>query len=382
MSMDEAKLALLAVWNPVFKPETIAAHVESLKQAPADRKWTWWGRFYVGKRAIEEVLPTVTHGRLSRDVERVLYVTNFSSLHALRIDQIHVGVLPDEEFAQAPSYYRESQHQIPLWFRVRDVRVLHWQQLPTLTALAEMAEVELKKETGLFERSAFGKVDPYAAHKWDWPVLVDGRPVRELFPEGETFFSNPLTIAPQAILDSIEFLRLAHPELWTSLDPGAQLALASAEMVQRVTQGQQDFDVATAAIGLTRALEIELCRRLVLEGVVPALEQRVGRERLEKELFRKDDPLRWWLKRAPPTLGESIFALRNVRALSREAGWSEVTELSHDSHLGRIEGAAKLRNDVAHGAAVPREKVEQLFGELWGEQPLFERLRRALAQVA
>lgn len=378
--MDETRLALLAVWNPYFKPETIAAHVESLKQAPADRKWTWWGRFYVGKRAIEEVLPTVTHSRLSRDVERVLYVTNFSSLHALRIDQLHVGRLPDDEFALAPAYYRESQHQIPLWFRVRDVRVLHWQQLPTLTALAEMAEVELKE--GAFIRSSFGKVDPYAAHQWNWPVLVDGRPVDELFPAGEEFFSRPLTIAPQAILDSIEVLKEAHPELWTSLDPGSQLALASAEMVHRVTQGQQAFDVATAAIGLTRALEIELCRRLVLEVAIPRLTERVKAERLERELFKGDEHRPWYVRKMPPTLGEAIFALRNLRSLSRDAGWNELAELSNDEHLVRIDAASKLRNEVAHGAAVPREKVEQLFGELWGREPLFERIRRALAPLA
>lgn len=380
MSMDESELGLLAVWNPVVKPETIAAHVESLHRAPEDRKWTWWGRLYVGKRPIQEVLPTVTHERLSRDVERVLYVTNFSSLHALRIDRIHLGHLPEVELHQAPPYYGESEHAIPLWFRVRDIRVVHWQQEPTLTALAEMAEVELRE--GTFVRSAFGRVDPYAAHRWDWPVLVDARPVRELFHPGVKYWHAPETVAPQVIHASSRRLRDRHPTLWSELDAGSQLALASADSVHQLAQRQTRFDIASAAIGYTRALEIELCRRLLLEAALPPLRAALGEEGLEQLLLRGKDARRWWKERPhPPTLGESVFALRHLREPSQEAGWSAMVALSEKDQLERLRAAAQLRNDAAHGQNVSARDVDRLFNELWGERPLFARIQEALLQL-
>jgi len=378
--MDESRLALLAVWNPVVKPETIAAHVESLRLAPEDRKWTWWGRLYVGKRAIQEVLPTVTHERLSREVERVLYVTNFSSLHALRIDRIHLGPLPEVELRQAPPYYGESEHAIPLWFRVRDIRVVHWQQEPTLTALAEMAEVELRD--GAFIRSSFGRVDPYAAHRWDWPVLVDARPVGELFPPAVSYWRAPETVAPQPIQASIRRLRDRHPGLWSQLDPGSQLALASADSVHQLAQQQTRFDIASAAIGYTRALEIELCRRLLLEAALPPLRAAFGDDGLEQLLFRGKEARRWWKEHLhPPTLGESVFALRSLREASLEAGWSALVALSERDQLDRLRIAARLRNDAAHGQNVSARDVVRLFDELWGERPLFARIQEALLQL-
>lgn len=380
MSMDETRLGLLAVWNPVVKPETIAAHVERLDRSPEGRKWTWWGRLYVGKRPIQEVLPTVTHERLSRDAERVLYVTNFSSLHALRIDRIHLGPLNDVELRQAPPYYGESEHAIPLWFRVRDIRVIHWQQEPTLTALAEMAEVELRD--GSFVRSSFGRVDPYAAHRWDWPVLVDARPVTELFPPGVKYWPSPETVAPQLIQDSSRRLRERHPDLWSELDAGSRLALASADSVHQLAQGQTRFDIASAAIGYTRALEIELCRRLLLEAALPPLRAALGEEGLEQCLFRGRDARRWWRDRPhPPTLGESVFALHHLREPSQEAGWSAMVALSEKHQLERLRAAARLRNEAAHGQNVAARDVNRLFEELWGEQPLFATIQQALLEL-
>jgi len=375
--IDESKLGLLAVWNPIVKPETIAAHVESLRQAPADRAWTWWGRVYAGRKHIREVLPTLTHERLSREVPRVLYVTNFSALHALRIDAIHLGELPEQELAQTPAYYRETEHAIPLWFRVRDVKVVHWQQGPTLTALSEMAEVSLKE--GRFERSSFGKVDPYASHRWDWPVLVDAPDVETLFPAGERFFQRPETVAPQAIRASIDDLSRAHPALWESLDQGSQLALASAEMVHRIGRNQAHFDAATAAIGLTRALEIELCRRLLVETVLPAIRARAGLDEagLCAVLFGSGETRPWYQKKIPPPLGDASIALGNLRETARAADWKRLAALSDREDRRRIDDARDLRNDVSHGRDVSITRVEALFRELWGASPLFQRIRDA-----
>lgn len=379
--IDESKLGLLAVWNPIVKPETIAAHVESLRHAPPDRAWTWWGRVYAGSKNIRDVLPTVTHERLTRDVSRVLYVTNFSSLHALHIDAIHLGELSELERSQTPTYYRETNHAIPLWFRVRDVRVVHWQQGPTLAALAEMAEVALKGDR--FERSSFGKVDPYASHRWDWPVLVDAPDVKALFPPGQTFFQRKETVAPQAIHASIDDLSRAHPVLWESLDQGSQLALASAEMVHRMGRNQAHFDAATAAIGLTRALEIELCRRLLVETVIPALRVRHGldEQRLCAQLFANGEPRAWYTKRTPPPLGDTVIALGNLRDRARAVDWKGLLTLSDPADRERIEAARDLRNDVTHGRGVALAQVEALFRELWGDSPLFQRILDARSEI-
>src|SRR5690606_1656839 len=98
------------------------------------------------------------------------------------------------------------------------------------------------------------------------------------------------------------------------------------------------------------ALEIELCRRLLLEAALPPLRAALGQEGLDQIFARGRESRRWWGERPhAPTLGESVFTLRYLREPSEEAGWSALVALSQKEQLERLRTAAQLRNDAAHG---------------------------------
>jgi hypothetical protein len=99
--VDPVEIALLTVWNPFRKSDTIEAHVEKLR----GRRWTWWGRVYEGGKPPESFFDpargawswfeSLAHEAKVRTL--VLYVTSFDSLHALHVDRIVRGLPSAEE---------------------------------------------------------------------------------------------------------------------------------------------------------------------------------------------------------------------------------------------------------------------------------------------
>jgi len=137
-----ANVALLTVWNPRLFPRTIEEHVAELKAAPTEACWTWWGRIYLGKKSGPALLgkwPWLEALQAELCVRPVvMYATSFDALHALLVDKL-VFDSPDD--GRVPAYYREQPH-VALWFRVRDIRALHWNSFAVATALEALRVVE------------------------------------------------------------------------------------------------------------------------------------------------------------------------------------------------------------------------------------------------
>src|SRR5690606_9123941 len=91
---------------------------------------------------------------------------------ALLVDEVRFGwELPEEERPFAPKYYWEQEAHPALWFRVRDARALAFRQIDTLRYFFDSGELE----AGLIG------FDPFAAYKWEYPIVVRGPSAEETF---------------------------------------------------------------------------------------------------------------------------------------------------------------------------------------------------------
>ncbi|MFO7155911.1 MAG: hypothetical protein DIU72_004760 [Pseudomonadota bacterium] len=343
---------LLSVWNPYFEPETIQVHVEILRQY---RK-VWWARLYRGER-MDRAACRDKYARLAQlwDDARaegrcvVLFVTNFVALHALLVDEILFGPeLPPEEIAYAPAHYFQEPDDPKgpwpvLWFRVRDVRALAYDQVHTLRYFFDRE----------IDAGDFG-YDPFASFKWRYPEVAMAPPAEEIFdPEllagrARMFADLHETLFPPEVQTARVELEKKLGETWLGLEERSRTFLASGWVVYRQFRRHRDFDLSNSLTGAMRAVETELCDALV-KSIVKAL-------RLEYVFGN------WEI-----TLGACNKYLDELANRANQGGVRALELLAtNGSWRDWLERFVALRNDTAHGKVVKRQRVERAWAELVG----------------
>ncbi len=348
--MDEREHQLLTVWNPYFEPETIQVHVELLRQHGK----VWWARLYRGQ-PIDTEAARAKYAHVAEiwppsRKEGVLFATNFVMLHALRVDAVIFGrALPPEEVAFAPAhYFQEPEDAVgpwpALWFRVRDVRALSFNQVETLRHFFDR----------VIDAADFG-YDPFASFKWRYPVVVRGPTVERLFDRallggrGRIFADLPETLFPPEVQNARRQLEERLGPHWGRLEERSRIFLASSWVVFNQYRKHRDFDLSSALTGAARAVETELCTHIV-KPTVRAL-------RIEA-LFGAQ----------PLTLGAAAKFLDAVAERAREAGVTALWELAaNETWRAWLDRFVDLRNDSMHTTQVRRGRVIEAWNELLAE---------------
>lgn len=367
--VDPGKVQLLTVWNPYVFDETIEQHVEALRAAPAQRKWSWWGRIYAGRHRcddpalIEEKWPWAR--AMAEQLEKreaVLYVTSFESLHAVRIDAIHFGNLPDTERAVAPLYYFREPRCVPLWFRIRDIRALAWRSHQVAEMLRELMELT-------YEQNAFAftgwRLDPYAAVAHTWPVPVVAPDVEATLLGRSDWHTDDTTAHPQSILQARKWLERKHPVLMRQLSPATTTALATARLLLDDPRHKEDpLDLGAVLLAIARAMEHELCTRLVGE-LVQRLEQ-VESPRQLRDIIKTRDWPGAGVRYQSPTIGAAPHVLNAFGSWLRGRNGPDLPAVRPDFQRWLTQ-FARTRNDAAHGRSTQRvEDVRTCWDEVVG----------------
>lgn len=348
MENHETKVEqLLTVWNPYFHPQTIQVHVEALRKNGK----VWWGRLYRGRELNEEEAKAkfAEVRRIAGEAEAagrdlVLFATNHVQLHALRVDQVRFGsTLPEEERPFVLSYYRELEARPALWFRVLDVRALSFDQLETLRYFFDSGEVE----AGLIG------FDPFAAYKWEYPIVVRGPAAERLF--------DPSLLRGRARLHAHHAETLFPPEvqrarrevgrrlgpLWERLEEKSRHFLASGWLVHSRYGSLRDFDRSSSFSGVARAVETELCEATIGPWV--------DRWRLRRAIFGG----------GRLTLGAVERALDELAALGEEKGAGALVELAGNRQWRRwLRRFVELRNEAAHPSMVRASRFSRAWEEV------------------
>jgi len=350
--MENKVPQLLSVWNPYFEPETIQVHVEILRQ----HRKVWWARLYRGNR-LDRAACRDKYARVAdlwdearaQGRQVVLFVTNYVMLHALLVDEILFGPeLPPEEIPYAPAHYFQEPDDPKgpwpvLWFRVRDVRALAFDQVHTLRFFFDRE----------IDAGDYG-YDPFASFKWRYPEVAMAAPAEAIFdPEhlagrARMFADLPETLFPPEVQNACDELEKKLGETWLGLEERSRIFLASGWVVYRQFRKHRDFDLSHSFAGAMRAVETEFCDALV-RPIAKAL-------RLESIFGQKQ-----------PTLGACNKCLDELASRAKQEGILALEPLvTNETWREWLERFVALRNDTAHGKLVRRSRIEEAWSELVG----------------
>lgn len=361
---------LLSVWNPYTEPQTIAEHVSILRTT---HRHVWWGRIKEGARLTAEQArrdkwPRVARlAALAAGRTPTLFVTDYQSLHALKVEEVRFGdELPPGEEALAPGYYRVQRKHVPLWFRVSDVRAISHDRLTTLRYFAE--ELGPVAALGADPASHGGfHYDPFASCTHVYPIVVPGPPTDAIFDPARLVVRGrpvllhahlPETLFPPEIGEAYAELegRLGR-ETWLRLEEKSRSFLATAWVIHGRHARATGFDHAVIVTGLARALEAE-----IWEGIVDRLHRLAEREGVAAGLEAIARPEHRTLGSASfhllPSLAPAAGALGlpEVECWARDRDWT--------AWLGRF---VEVRNRSSHAGEVSvaafRKHWEQLLPE-------------------
>jgi hypothetical protein len=291
--------------------------------------------------------------------EKILYVTDFVTVHALRWDRLVIGDLGVEERAAAPDYYFDREdRQVAVWFRVRDLRLVASSQMESLAYFQESLGRVLGPETPEF--SDF--FSPYASQATPYPLIIEGSAAKSIFsyPQGVTGLGEGMLYAdddtyvfPSAVRRALATLEGKIRDIWEDLNQNAKLYLASAAVVTE--QGADDplFDYTGAAACAAKAVEAEIVRDLI--PLILAKSQDLGDEKKTGEPGRQD------------TLGQALHRMDGLLAsLTGDAGEC-VKQLVVGGAWRRWMGAfVRWRGRKLHAEPVNRSEITKTWEDLFG----------------
>lgn len=342
---------LLFVWNPLLSPTAIREHVTVLRApCPDAPRHVWWGRLYQGRRTDAELrekwadLTRLVEGHEADRRELIVFVTDYRSLHVMRVDKVILPGEPGPPPGRIPSYY-ECKARVPLWLRVRDIRVLSYRQTSTLEYLYQH----------LREGDYGYGFDPYAAREFYFPIVV--KPVEPIGLE-QLFSDSRHDMKDRLFADDDDVLaepRVREAEkraagimgpLWPRLESSSRVFLASSSAIELAdSPSSQGFDLSNALVGLAKAVEVEL-----VEGVLdpaariedPKLSRLLSEARQKVGHFTLGS---WCILRNRAFQGAARRAAPALRRLTADHDW-----------LAWIASFAELRNAALHRGMVSTEQ--------------------------
>lgn len=188
--------------------------------------------------------------------ERVVLVTDYKQLHALRVDHtIHRG--EDAAPVDLPKYYLGKRCE--LWLRVRDIKVISHDPNMTLWYLREAVTSDRDGRWG---------VDPYASREHLNPRIVWAPPIADLFDPGAAgptgyFADRPETIDRPVIQEAYDPLEARFGSTtWGALEDYSRSVLANAAALYDDAtfspRLRDEVDGSAIVIGIASTIEREL----------------------------------------------------------------------------------------------------------------------------
>lgn len=350
---------LLTVWNPYYEPHTIQVHADILRRQQQDHR-VWWARLYMGTRQFDAAAARERYRHVAEVADEakrerrpiVLYTTNYQVLHALLVDEVVFGAaLPEGERQFIPAYYQRELPQPVLWFRVRDIRALAFNQLDTLRYFLEGGEIASGKSG----------YDPYAAFHHDYPIVVQAPPAEQVFDRSllrkeRLFVDRSETVFPPEVELARKELRKKMGRVWAKLEDKSKAFLATSWLIFDKYQNASGFDLSAAFTGVARAVETEVC-----EGVMEPFVQLVRKTKGDVDLGL--------LPSSRLTLGAVPPVLDRAESLALDLGLNQLWQLaSHREWRRWFDSFVAIRNDASHAETLTRKRVKKRWDEIFADE--------------
>ncbi len=385
---------LVAVWNPAYKLDALASHVQVLRMhsklcredaarrrasgqsvdesAVYDEAYVWWGHVRSPNRVgplAEEVVDNLREIQQQLEettAETHLYLTDYQSLYVAELVDLRIvaeqGELPDDEQAWIPPYYELQGLGCDAWFKLADVRCLVRQDLAQVAAeLRLLANVNYHGRPvtlygGMVNLPLLVTGDP--SRHWFEPTeraeVTDGR----LWVDWDTMESGGVADMERTLCDD-----LIGRTAWTGLDPFVRRSIATAEKTFRDHRTDPGYDFGPVLTSFSKALEMQL--RIVVRSAVQGLG---GNARFVHADGRSLD-----LLKESPTLGVLTRALLHEPGPNGNATADAVRKAfpAHAKFLTEILPAwlrefNEIRNDGTHSGFISQADAMRFRNTLLG----------------
>jgi len=368
------------VWNPLFEMNTVWRNAECLEQ----EGHVWWPKLRsrpvektpeaeLREEAQQELVLQVSQEAKSAQRDLLVYVTDYLTLHVLRVRDVVVGPHLQMKDLEPMLKYSRVKMDIAAAFDVVDIMQVESEQIGTLDYLWR----ELR-------------FSPYASERSAFPLRRQGPSLASLFGEG-TSEPKHRKLVPKDYMEAKAraATKLFTPELWSQLGDPAKEYFATAVMKQALHEAAHgpsrktwnDFERKAAGLAfrevllhLGLALESEW-RRLneELRRLGYYAEDKLPRERVsEFGTLRIDDV---------DNLGSAHMVLKALGQLSQrevEVPRSLLDLVENDRWRQWVGSFADWRNENVHPGSldeVPAERIWEVFGT---PRELFEPILAAL----
>lgn len=382
---DDDFVGLLTVWNPELKPDTIKAHVDILRQGD----YVWWARIHKGK-AVQNPNTSVDDyepfRKLAAQDNLLLFVTDYRSLHALRVtDVVTTRRLDPTDQPFTPAYSRGENALA--WFKVTDIRAISHDSLEALDWMKRRIFPTLVGG-GKPLRGTWG-FDPYASLPYFFPIVVKGPSVACVFDACDLangcrrFADHDSVFAAPLVERAFEALAaVLGPGTWDGLADDTKFFLASTHIVHRQL-GEEFLDVGPRITGLARALERELRDEILLplHGSRASLPD--ARELEEVFVAQRED--RKFSARDVALGGLPIY-LGKLRAWALAQRSANLALLGERDWTRWLDCFARTRNSIVHAHHVDRAALRRTYDvlhhDVLGSESRLHAVVRAKAEVA
>ncbi|HWO87546.1 MAG TPA: hypothetical protein VNL98_00190, partial [Gemmatimonadales bacterium] len=370
-SVTMSRLHLVAVWNPIFGPNVMEMHLETLLdfvrrfragQVEEDDVYVWWGKLRSPHRRrplahLDQILALDTE--IARDdpgPETHLFLTDYRTLYVAHVGEVTSDDVTQLDYAHVPEYYRTNRLPADCWFRLWDVR-----RLVSDDTASVARELSKLRNTRYHDQpvSIYGGMvelpllvtDPLAPRYFD-------EQVRNQSTDGRFWVEFDAERAGIGAMERELRQNLLGDDVWAGLEPTARSFIASAEKMYRDNLAEPAFDFAGVIIEFAKALEVQ-CNAVLRRALRDAPPGARGFNLDGRTVDVGDAP---WLNlgQLHRLIGEEREINRYLRRRLVNGEWFTASLPAVLSEL------AGLRNPAAHRRRVRREEATAWRNQLLG----------------
>lgn len=143
-TLDKRIKHIITRWNPIwnpeerFEPKSIEVTCEILERLPKEEQYVWWGKISKsGNLGMDDTEIALINKQIASgmEVHFYMYCPERLLLHVGKLEE--VSKLDFRVDSHTPSYYSEVPYDIPLWFKLSDIRKLDFQRYLTSHIIRE-----------------------------------------------------------------------------------------------------------------------------------------------------------------------------------------------------------------------------------------------------
>jgi hypothetical protein len=349
----------LVLYNPYYQHDVIVAHANTLLSCPDQKN----ARVAFGKVRSKLRDDTSLCGQslntlqeaITRDGYLQLFLTDYANMFVAKV----IEVTTQSCYDTAPTYYREKNLDVEMWFVLSDIR--------------QIVDNDFQKVRD--NHLAYMTTPSFANHhyavygnSYTYPLeVVMDNPI-DYFEDAEFAYYTDMFKSPEYIETKRHLVHYRFgEEIFYALHPNAQESIISAEIEYAQNRNDPLYDFSAVVIKYAKAVELELY--LFIRATMLYLTQNdnliasIGYQ-VQGHAYQISD-----LQNTKPNIGTYKFLLGQSDIKNAIQAFIQNSQLRNFLQHGlrySINTIQDIRNESAHGLATPIKECESMRSQVIG----------------